>query len=83
MLKCLHLSLYLSRIHQAQSALSDDGKDIAKLALEILAITGTNTPVERVFSQCGLATARHRNRTNCQLLDSQLIVYLNSYCYEK
>uniref|UniRef100_A0A915E9Q2 HAT C-terminal dimerisation domain-containing protein n=1 Tax=Ditylenchus dipsaci TaxID=166011 RepID=A0A915E9Q2_9BILA len=58
-------------------------KDIAKLALEILAITGTNTPVERVFSQCGLATARHRNRTNCQLLDSQLIVYLNSYCYEK
>uniref|UniRef100_A0A915D706 Transposase n=1 Tax=Ditylenchus dipsaci TaxID=166011 RepID=A0A915D706_9BILA len=61
----------------------EDGKDIAKLALKILAITGTNTPVVRVFSQCGLATERHRNRTDFQLLDSQLFVYLNSYFYEK
>uniref|UniRef100_A0A915EBR1 Transposase n=1 Tax=Ditylenchus dipsaci TaxID=166011 RepID=A0A915EBR1_9BILA len=43
----------------------------------------TNTPVERVFSQRGLAVSRHQNRTSFQLLDSQLLVYLSSYCYEK
>ena len=53
-------------------------KDVAQLSLELLAIPATSCPVERVFSQAGFATARHRNRTQMNLINAQLMCYLNS-----
>jgi hypothetical protein len=50
---------------------------IAKLALEVLAVPATSSPVERVFSQAGLATGKHRNRTKHTLLNAQLMCYIN------
>lgn len=50
---------------------------IKKLSFKLFAIPATSAPIERVFSQAGLATHRHRNRTKINLLNSQLINYLN------
>uniref|UniRef100_A0A915DKQ3 HAT C-terminal dimerisation domain-containing protein n=1 Tax=Ditylenchus dipsaci TaxID=166011 RepID=A0A915DKQ3_9BILA len=50
---------------------------LAVLALEVLSVPATSAPVERIFSQAGLATRSHRNRTEFSLLNSQLLVYCN------
>uniref|UniRef100_A0A915EHD7 HAT C-terminal dimerisation domain-containing protein n=1 Tax=Ditylenchus dipsaci TaxID=166011 RepID=A0A915EHD7_9BILA len=39
----------------------------------------TSAPIERIFSQAGLATSKHRNRTEHELLNAQIVVY--SYCH--
>uniref|UniRef100_A0A915D0D7 Uncharacterized protein n=1 Tax=Ditylenchus dipsaci TaxID=166011 RepID=A0A915D0D7_9BILA len=46
-----------------------NSKQIASPALEVLSIAATIALIQRVFSQAGLATARHRNRTSFELLN--------------
>uniref|UniRef100_A0A915D149 HAT C-terminal dimerisation domain-containing protein n=1 Tax=Ditylenchus dipsaci TaxID=166011 RepID=A0A915D149_9BILA len=41
----------------------DDWHYLAVLAFEVLNVPATSAPVERIFSQAGLATRSHRNRT--------------------
>ena len=57
----------------------DDWKPLKDLAFKIMAIPATSAPIERVFSQAGLATARHRSNTKIDLLNDQLIVYINQH----
>uniref|UniRef100_A0A915DJT9 HAT C-terminal dimerisation domain-containing protein n=1 Tax=Ditylenchus dipsaci TaxID=166011 RepID=A0A915DJT9_9BILA len=52
---------------------------IAMLAMEVLAIPATSASIERIFSQAGLATSKQRNRTEFELLNSQIFVYCNLY----
>uniref|UniRef100_A0A915DQW7 BED-type domain-containing protein n=2 Tax=Ditylenchus dipsaci TaxID=166011 RepID=A0A915DQW7_9BILA len=54
-------------------------KQIAIFAIDVLSIPATSAPIERVFSQAGLACAKHRNRTSFNLLNAQLIVYCNMF----
>uniref|UniRef100_A0A915DWV9 HAT C-terminal dimerisation domain-containing protein n=2 Tax=Ditylenchus dipsaci TaxID=166011 RepID=A0A915DWV9_9BILA len=63
--------------------IDSNSKQIATPALEVLSIPATSAPIERVFSQAGLATARHRNRTSFELLNSQLVFYCNIECLER
>uniref|UniRef100_A0A915DUX1 HAT C-terminal dimerisation domain-containing protein n=1 Tax=Ditylenchus dipsaci TaxID=166011 RepID=A0A915DUX1_9BILA len=57
--------------------LSSDWHALAVLALQVLIVPATSAPIERIFSQAGLATRGLRNRTNVSLLNSQLIIYCN------
>uniref|UniRef100_A0A915CLF3 HAT C-terminal dimerisation domain-containing protein n=1 Tax=Ditylenchus dipsaci TaxID=166011 RepID=A0A915CLF3_9BILA len=59
--------------------MNTDSGHIAMLAMEVLAIPATTAPIERIFSQAGMATCKHRNRTEFQLFNSQLIVYCDLY----
>uniref|UniRef100_A0A915CQC0 HAT C-terminal dimerisation domain-containing protein n=1 Tax=Ditylenchus dipsaci TaxID=166011 RepID=A0A915CQC0_9BILA len=59
------------------SALNTIFRSLATLAMDILAITATSAPIERVFSQARLATSRHRSRTEILLLNSQLSLFLS------
>uniref|UniRef100_A0A915EK73 HAT C-terminal dimerisation domain-containing protein n=1 Tax=Ditylenchus dipsaci TaxID=166011 RepID=A0A915EK73_9BILA len=54
-------------------------EDIAILALEVFSIPAMSAPIERIFSQAGLASSKHRNRTSFDLLNSPLVVYCNVY----
>uniref|UniRef100_A0A915CSF1 HAT C-terminal dimerisation domain-containing protein n=1 Tax=Ditylenchus dipsaci TaxID=166011 RepID=A0A915CSF1_9BILA len=56
-----------------------EARAIAIFALEVLTIPATSAPIERIFSQAGLATTAHRNKTSFDLLNSQLVVYCNSF----
>ena len=47
--------------------------------MKIFAIPPTSAPIERVFSQGGFATRLHRSNTQLELLESQLMVYINGY----
>uniref|UniRef100_A0A915D6W3 HAT C-terminal dimerisation domain-containing protein n=1 Tax=Ditylenchus dipsaci TaxID=166011 RepID=A0A915D6W3_9BILA len=59
------------------SLIETEVQPVAKLALEVLSVSISSAPVERIFSQAGLATARHRNRTKLDLLNSQLFIHCN------
>uniref|UniRef100_A0A915DCL8 HAT C-terminal dimerisation domain-containing protein n=1 Tax=Ditylenchus dipsaci TaxID=166011 RepID=A0A915DCL8_9BILA len=59
------------------SLIETEVQPVAKLALEVLSVSISSAPVERIFSQAGLATARHRNRTKLDLLNSQLFIRCN------
>uniref|UniRef100_A0A915DYZ3 HAT C-terminal dimerisation domain-containing protein n=1 Tax=Ditylenchus dipsaci TaxID=166011 RepID=A0A915DYZ3_9BILA len=56
-----------------------ESRPIAVLAMEVLSVPATSAPIERIFSQAGLATSKHRNRTEHELLNAQIVVY--SYCH--
>uniref|UniRef100_A0A915E9X7 HAT C-terminal dimerisation domain-containing protein n=1 Tax=Ditylenchus dipsaci TaxID=166011 RepID=A0A915E9X7_9BILA len=59
------------------SLIETEVQPVAKLALEVLSVSISSAHVERIFSQAGLATARHRNRTKLDLLNSQLFIHCN------
>uniref|UniRef100_A0A915ES43 HAT C-terminal dimerisation domain-containing protein n=1 Tax=Ditylenchus dipsaci TaxID=166011 RepID=A0A915ES43_9BILA len=61
------------------SMMNTDARPIAVFAIKVLAIPATSALIERIFSQAGLATTKHRNRTAFELLNSQLVVYCNLY----
>ena len=52
---------------------------IKELAMKIFAIPLTSAPIERVFSHVGFATRLHRSNTELELLESQLMAYINGY----
>uniref|UniRef100_A0A915DPU2 HAT C-terminal dimerisation domain-containing protein n=1 Tax=Ditylenchus dipsaci TaxID=166011 RepID=A0A915DPU2_9BILA len=62
------------------SLLNLDANPIAVLAIEVISIPVTSAPVERIFSQAGMATATHRNKASFELLNAQLVVYCNRFC---
>jgi hypothetical protein len=59
----------------------EEWKAVKDLAFKILAIPASSAPVVRVFSQAGLATSRHRCNTKPDLLNDQLITYINTYIH--
>uniref|UniRef100_A0A915CX19 HAT C-terminal dimerisation domain-containing protein n=1 Tax=Ditylenchus dipsaci TaxID=166011 RepID=A0A915CX19_9BILA len=60
------------------SFINSDCSTLAILALEVLSVPATSAPIERIFSQAGIATKGYRNKTKFQLLNAQLVVYCNS-----
>uniref|UniRef100_A0A915DU11 HAT C-terminal dimerisation domain-containing protein n=1 Tax=Ditylenchus dipsaci TaxID=166011 RepID=A0A915DU11_9BILA len=68
---------WVVQILQRTSLIETEVQPVAKLALEVLSVSISSAPVERIFSQAGLATARHRNRTKLDLLNSQLFIHCN------
>lgn len=55
----------------------NDWKELKNLALTFFSIPATSAPIERIYSQAGIATQKHRNKTKIELLNSQLMVYTN------
>jgi hypothetical protein len=51
---------------------------IRRLALNVLCVPATSAPIERAFSQCGFATRHHRANASMELINNQMIVYMNS-----
>uniref|UniRef100_A0A915ENJ2 HAT C-terminal dimerisation domain-containing protein n=1 Tax=Ditylenchus dipsaci TaxID=166011 RepID=A0A915ENJ2_9BILA len=62
-----------------KSLLGTEVRPIAQLAMEILSIPATSSPIERILSQAGLATNNHRNKASFDLLNSQCMVYCNYF----
>uniref|UniRef100_A0A914I0Q3 HAT C-terminal dimerisation domain-containing protein n=1 Tax=Globodera rostochiensis TaxID=31243 RepID=A0A914I0Q3_GLORO len=52
---------------------------VKELAFKIFAIPATAAPIERVWSKAGSATVHQRSLTKYELLNDQLIVYVNEY----
>uniref|UniRef100_A0A915DMK1 HAT C-terminal dimerisation domain-containing protein n=1 Tax=Ditylenchus dipsaci TaxID=166011 RepID=A0A915DMK1_9BILA len=61
------------------SLMNTESRPIAVLAMEVLSVPARSAPIERIFSQSGVATSKHRNRTEHELLNAQIVVY--SYCH--
>lgn len=60
-----------------QTITKEEWQPLKQLAFKIFSVPATSAPIERVFSQAGLATQKHRNRTKFDLLNAQLMNYLN------
>uniref|UniRef100_A0A915E6J3 Uncharacterized protein n=1 Tax=Ditylenchus dipsaci TaxID=166011 RepID=A0A915E6J3_9BILA len=61
------------------SLIDTDARPVAKLALKVLSVLISSALIERILSQAGLATASHRNRTDFDLLNSQLFIFCNRH----
>jgi hypothetical protein len=56
---------------------ADQFGPLAELAKCLLPVPATSAPVERVFSQAGIATCNRKNRTGPQLLKKKLMLQMN------
>ena len=58
-------------------------KELALLALDILAVPATSAGTERVFSHAGIATANRRQRLSAENLENEVMMRVNSDFLEK
>lgn len=55
----------------------DKYPDLAPIALDLLVIPATSTPIERVFSTAGLVTSGKRNRLSAKRLEREVMIKKN------
>ncbi len=60
---------------------ADEFGALAELAKCILPVPATSAPVERVFSQAGIATCNLKNRTGPSLLKKKLMLQMNDHFF--
>ena len=51
--------------------------DLSPIALDLLVIPATSTPIERVFSTAGLVTAGKRNRLGAKRVEREVLIKKN------
>ena len=55
----------------------DKYPDLAPIALDLLVIPATSSPIERVFSTAGLVTSGKRNQLSAKRLEREVMIKKN------